>query len=220
MQLGQESLLALTDYFRELVARRRSEPADDLVSSLLAAQEAGQKLTEEELLILCATLLTAGHETTTYLIGNAMLALLRHPAEMEKLRQDPSLAPTAVEESLRYDPSIQRVWRVATEDLEWGGKEIRRGQLVVQLLGAANRDPERFAEPHTFNMARTDLTHVAFGHGIHFCLGAPLARLEAQIALVALTSRLRDLRLANDGPLQWHENLAFRGLKALPVAFG
>jgi cytochrome P450 len=209
--------LALTEYFRQLVDARRQQPRDDLLSALVAAEEGGLRLSEEELLATCVLLFFAGHETTVNLIGNGMFALLRHPDQLATLRAEPALIGSAIEELLRYDGPVQRTGRVALADVEIGGSVIRRGERVSVLLGAANRDPDRFAEPDRLDIARGDNHHLAFGGGIHYCLGAPLARVEAQVAIETLLRRLPGLGLRTDTPT-WRDNLVLRGLTALPLA--
>jgi cytochrome P450/class 3 adenylate cyclase/tetratricopeptide (TPR) repeat protein len=220
---GRAARHALGEYFRALLPERRRQQGkmsarEDLLSLLIAAEEQGDKLTEDELLATCVLIFIAGHETTVNLIGNGILALLQNPAELEKLRQNHALLPGAVEELLRYDSPVQRTARVTKADLELGGKAIPRHALVVAAIGAANRDPARFSEPDRLDITRRDKDHIAFGFGIHFCLGAPLARIEAQIALGTLLKRLPRLELATDTP-QWRESSTLRGLKQLPVTF-
>ena len=215
---SQDALLALQDYFRSTFRRRRVEPRDDLISALVAAEEAGERLTEEELISTCVTLLIGGHETTTYLISSGVLALIQHPEQLRKLRANPDGARMAVEEMLRYEGPFQRNRRLATEAVELDSHLIEKGQLVVQMLGAANRDPAVFPNPDSFDIERHPNRHVSFGHGPHFCVGAPLARLEAPIAINALLRRLPNLELATD-ELVW-KNTVFRGLERLPVTFG
>ncbi len=215
---SQEALLALQDYFRSTFRRRRLEPGEDLISALVAAEEEGERLTEEELISTCVTLLIGGHETTTYLISSGVLALIQHPEQMRKLRAEPDKAGTAVEEMLRYEGPFQRNRRLATEAVELDGHLVQKGQLVVQMLGAANRDPAVFPNPDSFDIERHPNRHVSFGQGPHFCVGAPLARLEAPIAINALLRRLPNLELATD-ELVW-KNTVFRGLERLPVTFG
>lgn len=194
MRRAQEAFLEMAAYFRGLFAERRRAPRDDLITALVAAEEQGEHLSEIELLSLTALLMGAGHETTTNLIGNAVIALLRNPAESEKLRADPSLATNAVEEFLRYDSPVQLTDRIVTEDCTIGGASLRKGALVGVILGAANRDPARFDEPDTLRIDRKDVRHVAFGGGAHFCVGAALARLEAQIAIPRLLQRFPRLQ--------------------------
>ena len=208
----------MAEYFRGLIAERRASPRPDLLSGLVAAEEAGDKLSEDELLATCMLLLIAGHETTVNLIGNGTLALLRHPAELGRLRDDPTRIGSAVEELLRYDGPVQRTTRIPSEDVVIGGRTIGKGEMVMAFIGAADRDPAQFAEPDRLDITRTDNRHVAFGLGIHFCLGAPLARVEGQIAINTLVSRLPKLALATDRP-EYRQSLTLRGLTALPVAF-
>ncbi|HWC02904.1 MAG TPA: cytochrome P450 [Methylomirabilota bacterium] len=205
------------EYFARVVARRRAAPADDLVTALLAAEERGDGLREGELVASCVLLLFAGHETTTNLIGNGALALLRHPAEARAWREDPALTAPAVEELLRYDGPTPAMVRVAREDLQADDRTIRRGDRLFLMISAANRDPRQFAEPDRLDLRRADNRHLTFGHGIHFCLGAPLARLEGQVALPALLSRFPALALRTDAP-EWLDSLIFRGMQSLPVA--
>jgi len=207
---------ALADYFRTLLAARRREPRDDLLSAMVAAEDEGERLSEAEVLALATLILVAGHETTANLIGNAVVCLLRYPDERKRLRDDPSLLPSAVEEFLRFESPIQITDRVATEDLELRGKRVKRGQLVALLLGSANRDPARFPEPDRLDLGRSENRHFAFGHGSHFCLGAQLARLEAQVALRGLLRRFPDFRGAPDPP-DWKRSAVLRGPTALPL---
>ena len=194
---GNEAAQGLTDYFRGLIAERRGRLGDDLLSALIAAEEQGDRLSEEELLATCVLLFFAGHETTVNLIGNGVLALLRHPDQLRRLREDPALIGSAVEEFLRYDGSVQRTARFAQVDLKIHDVQIERGQVVSALLGAANRDPARFAEPDRLDLARTDNQHLTFGGGMHYCLGAPLARLEAQLAISTLGAASAGPRAGN-----------------------
>ena len=209
---------AMGDYFRGLVAERRASPRGDLLSALIAAEEAGDKLSEEELLATCILLLIAGHETTVNLIGNGTLALLRHPGELRRLRETPGLIGSAVEELLRYDGPVQRTARIPSTDVTISGRTIGKGEMVMPFIGAADRDPAQFPDPDRLDLARTDNRHIAFGWGIHFCLGAPLARVEGQIAIDALVRRLPKLELVTDEP-EYRESLTLRGLKTLPVRF-
>ena len=211
----------LADYFRAMVAEHRARPRDDILSALIAAEEEGAALSEDEIVASCILLLFAGHETTTNLIGNGMLALLRHPAERAELGARPELMAGAVEEMLRYDGPTQAMTRIALADVEFAGargerRRVRRGERIFALLNAANRDPEIFAEPDRFHVARTDNRHLSFGYGPHFCLGAPLARLEAEIGVAALLDRRPDLALEDDHP-EWSDSFVLRGVKALGV---
>jgi hypothetical protein len=208
----------LTAYFRALVAELRRRPNDTLLSALVAAEERGDRLSEEELLANAVLLLMNGHETTTYMIGNGLLALLRHPDQRRRLHDDPALIVPAVEELLRYDGSVQLRGVTAVTDLSMGGKRIGAGQSVLMLLGAANRDPAQFPDPDRLDLGRGEIRHLDFGRGIHFCIGAALARAEIQIAVASVLRRMPGLRLATD-TLEWQTVPVFRGLKALPVAF-
>ena len=209
---------AFFEYFGRLIADRRAHPGDDLLSALVAAEEAGDRLSEDELLATCILLLVAGHETTMNLIGNGMLGLFRHPAEMERLRAEPDLIPNAIEEMLRYDGTVQLTGRTATVDTEVAGVTIREGEISILLLGSANHDPARFAEPDRLDVGRRDVRHLGFGGGAHYCLGAPLARMEAGIAFAELLRRLPNLTPATEA-FQWRENIVLRGLQELPIAW-
>ncbi|MDZ4278991.1 MAG: cytochrome P450 [Dehalococcoidia bacterium] len=213
-----EAMRLFMDYFRRRIAERRTRPSEDLLSALIAAEEAGEKLTEAELLATCVFLLAAGHETTVNLLGNGMLALLGHRDQLEALTNDPSLAPGAVEELLRYDTPVQFAGRIAAEDIEIGGKAIPKGRQIVVLLASANRDPQRFDEPDRLDITRQDNHHLGLGFGIHFCLGAPLARLEGEVAFRTITQRLREPRLLIDAP-EYKDNVVLRGVRALPIGF-
>jgi cytochrome P450 len=209
---------ALAEYFRGLIAERRAAPRDDMLSGLIAAEEAGDKLSEDELLATCILLLVAGHETTVNLIGNGSLALLRHPNQRRRLQEDPGLIVTAVEELLRFDGPVQRTSRIPSEDVTIGGKIIGKGEMVMPFIGAADRDPAQFRDPDRLDIGRADNRHIAFGWGIHFCIGAPLARVEGQIAINTLLRRRPKLALATDTP-EYRQSLTLRGLSALPVSF-
>jgi len=213
---AQKSLLELREYFRGLIALRRSYPQADLITALAGAEDQGTLFNDGELLSVCVTLLLAGYETTMSFIGNATLALLNNPTQMERLIQEPSLFPNAIEELLRFDGPIHRQWRVATTDIEVEGKQIAKGQLVGAMLGAANRDPEQFPDPGRLEISRPNVRHLAFGVGIHFCLGAPLARVEGEIALRTLVLRFPRMRLATNEP-PWRQEITIHGLKSLPV---
>ena len=219
LERGQQSAHEMAEYFRGVIDERRRAPKDDLLSGLIAAEERGEALSEDEMIATCMLLLAAGNETTTNLIANGTLALLRNPEQLDRLRNDPSLVESAVEEFLRYDGPVQGTARVALEDVEIGGKQVEEGQLVFTLLAAANHDPTVFAAPDELDVARRDNRHVAFGFSIHFCLGAPLARLEGQIAFETILRRLLNLRLATD-EVEWGGTFILRGLKKLPVTFG
>ncbi|WP_049574345.1 cytochrome P450 family protein [Streptomyces sp. SBT349] len=213
-------------YLVELIHRKREALGDDLISGLIRASDHGEHLTEEEAAAMAFILLFAGFETTVNLIGNGMLALLRHPAQLDRLRRaaaegDGALLEGAVEELLRYDGPVElATWRFATEPLTLGGQRVAPGDPVLVVLAAADRDPARFAHPDTLDLGRVDNPHLGFGHGIHYCLGAPLARLEGRAALETLLRRLSDVRLdADPARLRWRGGLIMRGLRSLPVQF-
>ena len=216
--LAQQSFLALSSYFREKVAELRVHPRENLLSALIRAEEQGDRLTEDELFANCVLLMIAGHETTTNLLGNGVLALLRHPDQKEKLARNPDTIVSAIEELLRYDSPVQKMGRIALTEINVAGKQIKQGDLVCLSFGAANRDPEQFAAPAQLDIERKPNRHLAFGHGLHYCVGAALARLEGQIAINAILSRLPELRLETED-LEWNRNFTLRGLKSLPVAF-
>jgi len=214
----REALVAmeeLGEFVRESAEQRRAEPRDDLLSALVAAEEAGDRLSEDELFTTCVLLLVAGNETTQSLIGNAVIALLRNPRQLELLREEPKRIPAAVEELLRYDSPVQLTSRIVREPGALRGHPLAPGQQLVLFLGAANRDPERFPEPDRLDVARDDVRHLSFSHGTHFCLGAQLARLEAGLALEGLVTRLPDLRFADpvaeDDGVVWKRNTVLRG---------
>ena len=213
-------VVEMNRYFRPIIAERRSSPREDLISGLVAAEVDGEKLTERELLSFCVILLVAGNVTTTNLIGNAILCFDEHPEVMDQLREDLSLLPIAIEEVLRYRSPVQILVRAAAEDTVIGGKEIKQGQFVVPYIGSANRDGAQFPEPDVFDIRRTPNRHVAFGHGIHFCIGAPLARLETRIAFEALLTRFKNIRRVQETPLEpLQAGGGFYGVKNLPVTF-
>ncbi len=211
-----QAIKELNAYFSDIIEQRRHQPQDDLLSALILAEEEGDTLTVEEIYATCELLLIAGHETTTNLIGNGMLALLRNPEQLTLLRNAPDLMPNAIEELLRYDSPVQITSRYALEDCELDGQAIKKGQQLVLLLGAANRDPAVYEQPGRLDITRQDSKHLSFSIGIHFCLGAALARLEGQIAVSALLRRFPGLRLASDS-VQWRDSATLRGLTALPV---
>jgi len=209
----------LTDYFRRLLPERRKHPKADLLSLLIAVEEQGDKLNEGELLAMCLLLFIAGHETTVNLIGNGTLALLEHPDQMAKLRDDPALIASAIEELLRYDSPVQWTARITNSDVEISGRTIPSGSMVIAAIGAANRDPRHFQDPDRLDIARADNRHVSFGFGIHFCLGAPLARVEGQIALGMLLRRMPDLALQAGATTDRRKSSALRGLQTLRATF-
>ncbi|MFJ2742630.1 cytochrome P450 [Streptomyces sp. NPDC087440] len=221
------SVKKMRNYLAELIHRKREDLGDDLISNLIRASDHGEHLTENEAAAMAFILLFAGFETTVNLIGNGVYALLRNPEQRERLQAalaagDTGLLATGVEELLRYDGPVElATWRYATEALTLGGQEIGEGDPVLVVLAAADRDPERFQHPDTLDLSRRDNQHLGYGHGIHYCLGAPLARLEAQTALATLLTRLPDLRLAAEpADLRWRGGLIMRGLRTLPVEFG
>jgi cytochrome P450 PksS len=214
-------LSAFLGYIRKQIKARRAEPRDDLISALVMAEEASERLSEDELVAMISLLLVAGHETTVNLIGNGTLALLQHPGQMERLRDDPALIKSAIEELLRYESPVETATeRYAREDVSLAGVTIPRGEQVFAVIASANRDEAQFDRPDDLDLAREPNRHLAFGQGGHYCLGAPLARLEGQIAISNLLRRFPDLRLAVPaGALRWRRGLVLRGLKSLPVRF-
>ncbi len=216
IEAATEALADMRGYLDVLITARRRDPQDDLLSLLVAAEEEGDRLSTAELQTICVTLLTAGHETTTTLISNGVWLLLTHPEQHALLREQPDLMPNAIEEMLRYESPLQRNPRMVKSAFTYHGHDLRAGDYVMQVLGSANRDPAQFPAPARFDITRTPNRHLAFGHGVHFCLGAPLARLEAPIALRQLFARFPDLRMADDG-VTWQRSGLLRGLTALPV---
>ena len=216
LERAQVGLVDMRAYLYALIAERRRQPCDDLLSRLAAAGSEGERLSETELVSTVVTLLVAGHETTLSLIGNGLLALLQHPEQLEQLRQDPSLMPSAIEEMLRYESPVARQPRLIVQDVSLGGQALRQGQMAFQFLNAANRDPAYFTDPDRFDLRRTNNRHLAFGLGVHFCVGAPLARLEGPIAIGAVLRRMPKLELA--GPAEWDISKPnSRLLRSLPV---
>jgi pimeloyl-[acyl-carrier protein] synthase len=208
----------MTIYFRDTIRRMKDHAQEGLVHSLMHAEVNGDRLTEEEVVANSIVTMVGGLETTTNLIGNGVLTLLRNPGELKRLQADPSLIPGAVEEMLRYESPSQHTGRLAPQDVELGGKTIRKGQAVMAVMAAANRDPERFPNPDRFDIARGDNRHLAFGYAAHFCFGAALARVEGTEVFEALIRRLPELEL-EPGTLVWRNNLGLRGLISLPVRF-
>jgi cytochrome P450 len=206
----------LREYLHDLIGQRRSQPGDDLMSRLIAVEESGDQLTEDEIVATCNLLLIAGHETTVNLIANAILAMLRHPTQWAALGADADRAPTAVEETLRYDPPVQLVARIAADDMTISNTTIVKGDAMMLLLAAAQRDPAEFEQPEVFDPDRNTFRHLSFGRGLHYCLGAPLARLEAAVALSAVTARFPNARL--DSEPVYKPNVTLRGLSSLYVA--
>lgn len=216
---SEAATIAFVEYLHDLIGQRRSQLQEDLISDLLSIEDEGDTLSENELYALVFVLIIAGHETTVNLIGNGMLALLEHPEQKEKLISQPELIHSAVEEMLRYNgPAEVSNIRWAIEDIEVGGKSIQKGDMVFVSLSSANRDHQQFPDPDTFDITRKANTHLAFGKGIHFCLGAPLARLEGEIAIQTLLSRMPDLRLKEStGLLEWRTGMIIRGVEEIPL---
>jgi cytochrome P450 len=206
-------------YFRPLLAERRANPKDDLISAMIAAEQDGERLDEVDLLALSSLLLVAGHETTSNLIGNAVLLMLRFPDERKRLQDDLSLLPSAVDECLRYESPIQFTDRAVVRDRELAGQPLRRSQMVAVVLAAANRDPDHFPDPERFDVGRTENHHLAFGQGNHFCLGSQLAKLEGELALGALLRRFPDFQGSPEPPA-WRRSMIIRGPEAVPLELG
>ena len=204
-------------YFRTLFHERRKHPKDDLISALITTATDDQ-VTEKELLSVCMLLFASGEKTTVNLIGNGILALIRNPAQLELLRARPELAPAAIHELLRYDSPVQLSSRIPSEDMVFGGQTIPAGSLVFLAIGAANRDPARFADPDRLDLERPDNRHLAFSGGIHYCLGAALALVEGEAAISAVVQRLGHMALATD-TIEWQREIIFRGPRSLPVSF-
>ncbi len=218
-QRAERSAVEMTAYFGEVIDHRRRHPAADqtIIDHMIAARDGGDALSEAELVANCVLLLFAGHETTTNLFGNGLLALLRNPDQFALLAADPSLVAGAIEEILRYDGPIGTTTRVALEDVALDGGTIKAGDRVFSMIHAANRDPRHFDDPHRFDIRRTDNRHIVFGFGIHFCLGAPLARMEGKIGLAALVRKLENIELLDPDP-PWRDSLVLRGVTTLPIA--
>ena len=213
---ARQATVELIAYMDEVVAQRRAAPGADIMTALVQAEEGGERLSHDELLAFSILLLLAGHETTTNLIGNGLLALTEHPEQAARLRAEPALLPSAVEEFLRYDSSVQGAVRFARQTAEVGGRTIEQGSTLLLLVGAANRDPAQFPDPDTLDVARSPNRHLAFGRGIHFCLGAPLARLEGDVAFRALLERFPELRVA-EGGAERSGTLVLRGIGKLEL---
>jgi len=213
---ADRAILAFDDYVGGLVAERRARPGDDLLSELIAVEEGGDRLSKDELVAMVVQLLYAGHETTRNLIGNGLFSLLQHPAELERLRREPELMASAVEEMLRFEPPILFVSRVAQADVEWAGVSVRKGDLVHLGLASANRDPEHFPDPDRFDVGRAASRNTSFGWGMHFCLGAGIARMEARVAFETLLSRFARIEWVGPPPV-WAPATALRTLESFPV---
>jgi cytochrome P450 len=218
----QQHMMAFIYYVGQLFAERREHPQDDLITALIQAEEAGERLSHEELFSMVLILLVAGHETTVNLIGNGVLALMKHPEQMRLLQNDWGLMDTAVSEILRYDgPAERATTRWAAKDTVFCGQQIKRKDPIIVILGAANHDPTMFSEPESFDILRDSSNSLAFGYGIHYCVGAPLARLEGEIAIRTLLQRLPDIHLARpETELEWRASTILRGLKHMPVVWG
>ena len=218
MRQGQESMLEMKAYLEAVIAARRAEPRDDLITMMIQAEETGDRLTTDEMVVMCIALLVGGNNSTAHLIGNAILTLARHPESLAQLRANPDLIRPAIEEVMRYDSPVQATSRVAREPIAIGGQTIEPGQNVYLLFGSANRDDAQFPDPQRFDITRQPNRHLSFAHGPHFCLGAAVARTEAQIAVLTIAQRCAGLQLAHDH-VDWIEGFAFRGPKSLPVTF-
>lgn len=206
-------------YFREIIARRRADPGDDLISGLIAAEVEGEHLSDRDVLSFCWLLLVAGNVTTTNLIGNAIVTLLDYPDQLACLQANPELMPRTIEEVLRYRSPVQLMFRIVKQDIEMSGKHLRRGERVLALIGSGNRDERQFAHGEIFDIARDPNPHIGFGHGIHYCLGAPLARLEARIALPIILERLPQMQRLGPRRLEPIEGVIVNGVKNLPLRF-
>ena len=216
MHQGQASMLAMKGYLEEIIEQRRSEPGDDVISILVRAEEAGDKLTNDEMVVMVVAILVGGNNSTAHLIGNAILTLLRHPDALTRLRDDPTLIRPAIEEIMRFESPVQATSRVATEPIELSGQTIEPGSNVHVLLASGNRDATQFSEPDTFVIDRSPNRHLTFAHGPHYCLGTSLARTIAQTAVLTLITRFPDLKLVTDRP-DWNDGFSFRSLKTLPL---
>lgn len=218
-QRANQAMEEMDAYFAQMLVERRRQPCADMISELLAAEVEGEHLSQEEILSFCTLLLLAGHVTTTNLLGQAMLCLDAHPAAMQQLRTHPELAASAIEEILRYASPVWRLSRVTSQPVDLGGITIPENALIFAWLASANRDETQFPDPERFDITRTPNRHIAFGHGIHFCVGAPLARMEASVALPMMLEQLPDLRIARDKPLALLNSRFLFGVEKLPVTF-
>jgi len=213
---AEQATREMTEFFRALVVKRRAQPTTDLLSALVHLEDDGEKLSEEELVAMCVLLLFAGHETTAHHIANGLQALLRFPGELQRLRDEPSLAPAAVEELLRYDGPIGAQVRIVQTERELHGRKLKSADRVFLMMNAANRDPRAYPDPDRLDLRRHGVPHLTFGFGVHICLGFPLARLEGQVALPAVLARWRRIEIAGE-PLQWIDSMVLRGVQSLPV---
>jgi hypothetical protein len=216
MRQGQASMLAMKEYLEEIIEQRRREPADDVITMLVQAEEAGDRLTNDEMVVMVVAILVGGNNSTAHLIGNVMLTLLRHPEALARLRNDPSLIRPAIEEVMRYESPVQATSRVAKEPIDLAGQTIEPGSNVHVLLASGNRDEAQFPDPDQYIIDRSPNRHLTFAHGPHYCLGTSLARTITQTATLSLLTRFPDLRLASDTP-EWNDGFSFRSLKTLPV---
>ncbi len=218
IEAAKQGLTGMSDYFREIIAQRRGHPRDDLITLMLAAEDDGEVMTPDEVVANCILLVVAGHETTTNLLGTGLYHLLRNPGQFELLRNDPALVNSTVEELLRYDGPVPALVRIATEEEELHGQRLRPGQMLFPFLSSANRDERKFPRPDEMDITRHPNRHLAFGYGIHFCLGGPLARVESQIAFSTLLRRFEGIELVEERP-RYLPQIFLRGLEQLPIAF-
>jgi pimeloyl-[acyl-carrier protein] synthase len=219
MRQGQASMLEMKAYLEEVIEQRRRKPEEDLISELVMAEEQGDRLSVDEMVVMVIAILVGGNNSTAHLIGNAILTLLRHPESAKQLREYPGLIRPAIEEVMRFESPVQATSRVATEDMAFGGQMIRAGDNVSMLFGSANRDEEQFPEPDRFHIERHPNRHLTFAHGAHFCLGSALARNVAQIAVLSIMQRYPDMRLVSPD-VDWNEGFSFRSVRRLPVSLG
>lgn len=217
-QRAQDGCMNMAAYFREVIQQRRADPGDDFISRMISARDESNALSEDELVATCMLILFAGHETTTSLLSNSVKALIDHPEQFQRLRRDPDLVDTAVEEFLRYAGPTTAITRAVAQDHELGGRELKKGERVFAMINAANRDGLRFQQPHALDLGRSPNPHLTFGQGAHFCLGAPLARLEARTTFSLLAERFSEIRLACN-EVEWMDSMVTRGLESLPIEF-